>query len=144
MDIVVREPETEPELEQYYDLRWRVLSEPWAQARESGRDEHEREAVHLTAWMDDRLVGVGRLHFNSPDQGQIRYISVEPACAGQGIGGRILRALKQRAAEKNTRCIVLNGRESALGFYRKNGYRPMDRSGRLFNSIEHWWMEKDL
>jgi len=144
MEIEVREPANEQELEQYYDLRWRVLREPWAQARESGRDEHEREAIHLTAWVDGRLVGAGRLHFNSAEQAQIRYMAVEPALTGRGIGSRILRALEQRAAAQAARCIVLNARESALEFYRKHGYRLVDRSGTLFNSIEHWWMEKDL
>lgn len=144
MQIQVREPRTEEEFEQYYDLRWRVLREPWAQARESGRDEHEQEAIHLTAWMDGRLVGAGRLHFHSPEQAQIRYMAVEPAFAGQGIGSLILRGLEERAGRLGAKRVVLNARDSALGFYRKHGYRLVDQSGTLFNSIIHWWMEKDL
>ena len=144
MEIEVREPRTPQELELYYDLRWRVLREPWTKSRESGRDEREREAIHLTAWCGNRLVGVGRVHFNSPEQAQVRYMAVEPDVAGQGIGSLILRGLEERAARRGAKTVVLNAREKALGFYRKHGYRLLDQSGTLFNSIVHWAMEKDL
>jgi len=144
MDIEVREPRTPKDLDLYYDLRWRVLREPWTKARESGRDEHEREAIHLTAWLGGRLVGVGRVHFNSPEQAQIRYMAVEPDCSGQGIGSLILRGLEERAAQRGAKTVVLNARDKALNFYRKHGYRLLDQSGTLFNSIVHWAMEKEL
>src|SRR5690242_15821196 len=108
MQIEVREPRTEDELEQYYNLRWRVLREPWTQARESGRDEHEQEAIHLTAWLGDELLGAGRVHFNSPEQAQIRYMAVEPNHCGQGIGSQILRALEERAAKAGAKSVILN------------------------------------
>lgn len=144
MDIEVREPKPGEEMERYYDLRWRVLREPWTCARESGIDQHEGEAIHLTAWMDGRLVGAGRLHFNSPAEAQIRYMAVEPDCAGRGIGSRILVELEDRARRRGAARAVLNARDSALGFYRKHGYRLVDKSGVLFDSIVHWWMEKEL
>jgi N-acetylglutamate synthase-like GNAT family acetyltransferase len=144
MEIQVREPKPGAEMERYYDLRWRVLREPWTCARESGTDEHEREAIHLTAWMGGRLVGAGRLHLNSSAEAQIRYMAVEPDCAGSGIGSRILRELEERAHNLGAVRVVLNARDTALGFYRKHGYRLVDKSGVLFGSIVHWRMEKDL
>ncbi len=144
MDIEIREPRTAQELEAYYELRWRILREPWTQARESGRDEHESEAVHLTAWAESGLVGVGRVHMVSADQAQIRYMAVEPEYARHGIGGLILGGLEERAARMGARAIVLNARDTALGFYRKHGYRLVDQSSTLFHSIVHWRMQKDL
>ena len=144
MYIEIREPRTAQEIEAYYELRWRILREPWTQARESGKDEHEDNAIHLTAWAGERLVGVGRVHMISPDQAQIRYMAVETGDARRGVGSLILAGLEERAARLGARAIVLNARDTAVGFYRKHGYRLVDQSGTLFNSIVHWLMQKDL
>jgi GNAT superfamily N-acetyltransferase len=144
VNIEIREPRTAEEMEAYYELRWRILREPWTQARESGKDEHESQAIHLTAWAGDELAGVGRVHMISSDQAQIRYMAVEPRYARRGIGGLILAGLEERARRIGARSIVLNARDTALGFYRKHGYRLLDQSGTLFESIVHWKMRKDL
>ena len=70
--VTVREPKGLQEFEQYYDLRWKILREPWAQPPESAKDEHEADAVHLGAWVNGELVGVGRLHFNNA-----RFLEIE-------------------------------------------------------------------
>lgn len=144
MDVDIHEPRNDTEFELYYDLRWRVLREPWTHARESSKDEHERDAVHLGAWCDGRLVGVGRLHFNSPAEAQVRYMAVEPEFAGRGIGGRVLEELEARAATAGAKRVVLNARENALSFYRKHHYAIVGRSETLFDAIVHWCMQKDL
>jgi len=144
VDIEIREPGTAQELEAYYELRWRILREPWTQARESGKDEHESQAIHLTAWSGTELAGVGRVHMISSDQAQIRYMAVEPHYARMGIGGLILAGLEERARQAGAHSIVLNARDTALGFYSKHGYRLLDQSGTLFESIVHWKMRKDL
>src|SRR5580700_4835861 len=120
MDVVIREPCNEEEFKLYYDLRWRILREPWTQSRESERDEYENDATHLMAWSGDGLVGVGRVHFNSPVEAQIRYMAVEPQYAQRGVGGRILMELETRAQRAGAERIVLNAREAAIPFYRKH------------------------
>jgi hypothetical protein len=101
MTIEVRQPRTQEELDLYYDLRWRVLREQWTKSRESGRDEHEENAFHLTAWDGPKLLGTGRLHFNSPDEAQIRCMAVEeaydsgPRTTRPGAGGKIRRVERQ-------------------------------------------------
>ncbi|MGI8741007.1 MAG: GNAT family N-acetyltransferase [Bryobacteraceae bacterium] len=144
MDLAIREPRSEEEFELYYDLRWRILREPWTQSRESGRDEHEQEAIHVMAWRGDTLVGVGRVHFNSPAEAQIRYMAVEPQYSQKGAGGQILMELETRARRAGAERIVLNAREAAIPFYRKHGYALVDQSGTLFDSIVHWSMRKQL
>ncbi|HKD91151.1 MAG TPA: GNAT family N-acetyltransferase [Terriglobales bacterium] len=141
--VTLREPQAN-EMERYYDLRWRVLREPWSQQRGQERDQHETGAIHLGAWADDRLVGVGRLHFIDSHTAQIRYMAVEPELQGQGIGGRLLQELEERARERGTQRIVLNARDRAVNFYRNHGYSVTHSSEVLFNSIPHWEMEKLL
>src|ERR1700722_14599406 len=120
MGIQLREPKTEEEFQLYYDLRWRILREPWTQARESAKDEHEQDAFHIAAWEGDGLVGVGRLHFNSRDESQVRYMAVEEPHAGRGIGSLILEALEAEARRRGAKRIVLNARENAISFYRRH------------------------
>lgn len=144
MAIEVREPRTPEELDLYYDLRWRVLREQWTKARESGRDEHEQDAFHLAAWDGSKLVGTGRLHFNSAEEAQVRCMAVEEAYRSTGVGSLILQALEQRARQQGAKVVMLNGRESAVPFYRKHGYQRMDRTNTLFDLIPHWRMQKDL
>src|ERR1035438_9277260 len=50
MDVQLREPKTEEDFRLYYDLRWRILREPWTRARESAQDEHEDDAFHIMAF----------------------------------------------------------------------------------------------
>jgi len=38
-------PETAVDRERYFDLRWRVLREPWQQPRGSERDDRERREI---------------------------------------------------------------------------------------------------
>lgn len=142
--VVVREPSGASEVDRYYDLRWRVLREPWSQERGQERDEHEREAIHLGAWAGERLLGVGRLHFVTPDTAQIRYMAVEPEMQGRGIGGRILEELEIRARQGGAERIVLNARDRAVRFYRRHGYGVTHSSETLFNAIPHWEMLKTL
>jgi GNAT superfamily N-acetyltransferase len=144
MDLVIREPCSEEDFRRYYDLRWRILREPWTQARESARDEYEKEATHLMACLGDTLVGVGRVHFNSPVEAQIRYMAVEPQHLQKGVGSQILIELEKRARRAGAERIVLNAREAAIPFYRKHGYALVDQSGTLFDSIVHWSMSKRL
>jgi len=144
MAIEVREPRTQQELDLYYDLRWRVLREQWTKSRDSGRDEHEHDAYHLTAWDGSKLVGTGRLHLNTPEEAQVRCMAVEEGYRSRGVGSQILNALEQRARELGAGLVMLNAREGAVSFYQRHDYRLMDQSNTLFNLIPHWRMQKDL
>jgi ribosomal protein S18 acetylase RimI-like enzyme len=142
--VTIRKPRNQKEFEQYYALRWRILREPWDQPRESEKDEHEAGAVHLMAWVEAMLVGVGRLHCNSPAEAQIRYMAVEEKYRNQGVGAQILRELEKRAQQQGARSIVLNARDRAVHFYQKHGYQVQGKAGSLFDSVDHWAMRKEL
>lgn len=144
MVLELREPKTEEELRQYYDLRWRVLRAPWTHERAAATDEYEQQSIHLGAWDGDRLVGTGRLHFLSEDVAQVRSMAVESGLERQGIGSLILKGLETRARQRGVKRIVLNAREAAIPFYRTNQYQLGSQSFTLFNVIDHWQMHKDL
>lgn len=142
-DEFVTTPRTEEEFEKYYDLRWRVLRQPWGQAKGSEKDELEESSFHVMVCGEDgEAVAVGRLHFNSEEQCQIRYMSVEEDCRGKGYGKIVLDRLEQIAKEQGAREIVLNAREGAAGFYEGAGYEITGPGHTLFGSVKHFKMAK--
>ncbi len=140
----IREPKTKKEYEKYYDLRWKILRKPWSQTKGSEKDDLEEQSIHLMAWEKGKPLGVGRVHFNSSKEAQVRYMAVEEDLQGKGVGTMILKALEKNAKRKGADYIVLNARESAVDFYKKHGYRIVGRSHTLFGVIPHYEMRKKL
>lgn len=140
-----RSPQTSFEWEDYFDLRWRILRAPWDQARGSEKDDREETSEHLMiAGPDSRPIAVGRLHFNTPAEAQVRYMAVEPESQGQGLGGRILLEFEKRARAAGATSIILNAREDAQRFYQKHGFTAVGPAATIFDAVKHVRMRKDL
>jgi predicted GNAT family N-acyltransferase len=139
------EPVSPGDLEQYYELRWKILRAPWNQPRGSERDSGDADSTHLMM-IDDRHVAaaVGRLHFNSTREAQVRYMAVAVEQQRRGFGSRMLQALEQQAVTLGAACIVLDARETALGFYARHGYAAEGPGHVLYNYISHIRMRKTL
>ena len=144
MEVKICKPLTMEEFKKYYDLRWKVLRKPWKQPKGSEKDEREKEAIHIMAYIDSQIVGAGRLHFNTEKEAQIRYMAIEKKYRRKGIGSLILKELEKRAKETCAEYIILNAREKAVNFYKKHGYKIVKRTYTLFGSINHWEMQKRL
>ncbi len=144
MEVEICEPQTKKQFEEYYTLRWRLLRKPWNQQRGSEKDERENESIHIAAVIGGKFIGVGRVHFNSKEEAQIRYMAVLDNYRGKGVGSQILGALEARARTKGAKYILLNSREAATGFYEKHGYKIIGSAHMLFGIIPHWKMKKEL
>jgi predicted GNAT family N-acyltransferase len=142
--LEVRLPLSDEEFQQYYDMRWRVLREPWTRPKESEKDEHEEQSVHLAAFRDGQMIGVGRVHLTSAEEAQIRYMAVEEEFRGAGAGGVILSGLEEQARIRGAKVVVLNARSTARGFYERHGYRTLDPHELVIDTIPHWRMSKTL
>jgi predicted GNAT family N-acyltransferase len=139
------EPSTPEDFRHYYRLRWKILRAPWGRPRGSERDALDETALHLMAIDDDQSVaGVGRLHFNTIQEAQIRYMAVTVDVQRKGIGSLLLAALEQQAVALGARRIILDARETALGFYCRHGYTPTGPGRVLYDSIAHVKMNKSL
>ena len=137
MGIIIKQPETEKEFKTYYDLRWRILRQPWQQPKGSEKDDLENESFHVIACDEDnKVIGVGRLHFNNETEAQIRYMAVDPEYTNKGIGKLILETLERKAKQERRQTIVLDARKNAISFYEKNNYKLLKKSHLLFNSIQ--------
>ena len=141
----ITEPATAEEFEQYYELRWKILRAPWKQPRGSECDANDETSTHLMVIDDDnRIIGVGRLHFNSIREAHIRFMAIDVPEQRKGVGSFLLQALESRALQHGASRITLDAREIAMGFYRKQGYSPQGPGHTLFNSIAHVKMTKAL
>ena len=145
MRLTVSEPKIKNEFEKYYDLRWRILRKPWKQPKGTEKDNLEKESIHIIIKNEKRqIIGVGRGHFNSPKEAQIRYMAIEKNKQGKGLGSLILKELEKRLKKRGAKYIVLNARESASKFYEKHGYRIIKKAHTLFGSIPHFKMKKTI
>ena len=141
----VVEPITPEQFEQYYDLRWRILRAPWRQPRGSEKDELENDSIHLmVSDNDNRVIGVGRLHLNSPKQAQIRFMAVETEYQREGIGSKLLLALEEKAKSLGAEEIIFEARANIAGFYKRFGYKTIAPGNTLFGSIYHYKMSKNI
>ncbi|MBI5355624.1 MAG: GNAT family N-acetyltransferase [Candidatus Aenigmarchaeota archaeon] len=135
------EPKTKEDFGKYYELRWRVLRMPLGMPRGSERDELENSSAHVMAVDNGLVVGVGRVHLNSKNEAQIRYMAVDSEKRGKGTGKRILNELERVAARLGAENIILNARVDAIDFYKRYGYQTVGERF-LYIGIEHQKMEK--
>ena len=83
------------------------------------RDEWDPRCDHALAFEPGGgVVGTGRL---LPD-GHVGRMAVLREWRGQGVGGRILVALVERAAERGMTRLVLNAQTHAVPFYSSYGF----------------------
>ena len=138
-------PQTDAEWDKYFDLRWRVLRAPWQQPRGSEKDDREDDSEHLViVGKDSRALAVGRLHFNTPAEAQIRFMAVEPTAQGRGLGSSIFQAFERSARASGATSIVLNAREDVQLFYQRHGFVAVGPAPTLFGVVKHVRMRKEL
>ncbi len=146
--VTIKAPETPEEWEQYYDLRWRMLRQPWQQTPGSEKDELEDVSIHRMAVINknknQQIIAIGRIHFTPNNKAQIRYMAVDNDFRLKGIGKKILQSLEEIALQKKINIIELNARESAITFYQANQYKIIEPAHTLYNKIKHFKMEKTL
>ena len=132
------------EFAKYFSFRWAQLREPLGLPRGSERDSLEDTAFHIAAYDGQSIIGVGRVHLEAEGTARVRYMAVHADYRHRGIGRSILRKLEQFAHDHQVRACWLLARESAVGFYRKNGYVACGVGQSELSSVRHERMEKML
>ena len=74
----IKSPEDNQEWEKYLLFRWEMLRKPLGMSKDSLSDSVEEESFHLMGISKEgRVIASGRVHFNSTDEAQIRYMAVD-------------------------------------------------------------------
>ena len=143
-NIIYRSPRSDTDFEKYYELRWRILRKPWRQLKGSEVNERDKDAFHILAEKDDKVIGVGCIHEIEDRVGRIRFMGIDDDHQKQGIGQTIVKLLEENAKSKNWNRVRLWARENAVNFYLNLGYTIIADGELLFGVIKHKIMEKEL
>lgn len=138
-------PTTPEELDKYYDLRWRVLREPFQRPKGSEQDEYDQVGQHrMVVNQAGDAVAVGRVHFNSAEEAQIRFMAVAPEYRGEGHGVAIIYALELAARNDGAKHVVINSRDNTIGFYKKCGYQVAEEADTVNNPMAEHQLRKSF
>ena len=111
----LRVPQTEEELEAYYQFRWEMLRKPLHQPKGSERDAWDAMAHHQMV-MDEEgnLVAVGRLYINADNEASIRFMAVHPSVQDKGLGTLMAMTLESVARQEGVKRVTCSAREDAV------------------------------
>jgi len=70
----------------------------------------------------DRVIACGRIHMNTSNEAQIRYMGVSLNHRRTGLGSNMICRLEDVGRVKGAKKIVLNARAEAIKFYESLGY----------------------
>jgi len=140
------QPRSTEDYENYFELRWRILRKPWNQPKGSEQDLDENSAYHIMAVDEHQVIGVARLQFTDQQntRAQLRYMAVDEAFQGKGVGRQIVKHMEQYAREQAAETLFFHARDNAQGFYKKLGYQVDKKSYLLFGTVQHYEMSKRL
>ena len=143
-NILFKSPSSSEEFKEYDLFRWEILRKPIGKSIGSLKDEYEDSSYHLIGVIDNKIIACGRLHFNSDNEAQIRYMAIDENFQRKGIGVKIIELLEAEAKKKQINKIVLNARNHVIKFYSKSGYRAVRKYEGSDTGIPHTTMEKIL
>ena len=119
----IRSPASEKEWETYDSFRWEVLRKPLKMAHIPLKDNLEEVSIHLMGVTSEgKVLACGRLHLNTSEEAQIRYMGVSEDLRRSGIGSKMINKLEEEAINQGANQIMLNARENAVAFYKSLGY----------------------
>jgi predicted GNAT family N-acyltransferase len=122
----IKSPENEEEWDSYLLFRWEILRKPLGMSKDSLADSIEDESFHLMGIDEQKnVIASGRVHFNSENEAQIRYMAVDENFKRKGVGTKIVKELENYALSKGMVSMILNARENAISFYLSLGYQEV-------------------
>ena len=122
----IKSLENEEEWDNYLLFRWEILRKPLGMSKDSLADSIEDESFHLMGIDEEKnVIASGRVHFNSENEAQIRYMAVDENFKRKGVGTEIVKELEKYALSKGKVSMILNARENAISFYLSLGYEEV-------------------
>lgn len=142
----IRSPKNKEEWDQYFGLRYEVMSKPSGYPKNTVHEEKDSESFHVAAFNNNEIIGVGRLHYDDNDLsvGYVRFMAVAVDQRSKGIGSAVLSEIEKIAKTNGSKKIKLKARETAIKFYEKNGYEVVDKCTEKFFKTPHWNMVKQI
>ncbi|ETV94900.1 hypothetical protein H310_11551 [Aphanomyces invadans] len=124
-------------------LREEVLRKPLGMVLDRNAVATEATDIHIGVYSDDELVAYALLRPAHPIA-WMKQVAVSPAVQGKGLGRSLIEAFEARAIKEGFHSIHLHARETAVGFYLKLGYAPVDNDTFMQVGIPHRHMFKTI
>ncbi|MHA6480703.1 GNAT family N-acetyltransferase [Paenibacillus sp. strain BS8-2] len=108
-------------------------------------DPGTRDMAFAIAYLNGRPVGCGGIRSLDADIAELKRFYVEPDARRGGIAAKVYGFLEKRAIELgHTRLRLETGEPQfeSIGFYRKQGFYPIERFGEYINCESSYCMEK--
>jgi predicted GNAT family N-acyltransferase len=131
------------EYELMVQLRYEILRKPLNLHFDKKELEKEKDDILIGAFDDGRILGCCLLTPKTRHEIRLRQMAVQNNLQGKGIGASIMNFAENISRDKGYEIISMHARKSAVGFYKRLGYKIV---GEEFNelSIPHFKMEKKL
>lgn len=144
--IQIKSPRTKEEFKAYYDLRYKVLREPWGQPRGTEKDDYEPISQHFVAVNDQNGEVVGCVKFFEKESGiaWVSHLAVKTALQRTGIGKQLLSYIEGQARDQGFKKIGCQSRLNTTTYFEKAGYKVHGLPTRYFGTTQVVWMEKEL
>ncbi len=141
--LIVKQSETEEELEAAIAVRFRVFVDEQSIPPEEELDEADATATHAIAICQGEVVGTGRLVERHGGDALIGRMAVDAQWRRRGVGGEILKFLEDAARKQGLTRSVLHAQEYVKSFYAAHGYQ---QHGDTFLEVDipHVEMRKEL
>lgn len=125
------------------ELRQKVLRTPLNLTFSEAELAAESNQIHVVAMKEDKVLGVLALLRLENGLIKMRQVAVNPEDAGNGIGKSMVIYAEELAKNEGFRLMVLNARQTAVGFYKRLNYNQV---GEQFNEVglPHFKMEKAI
>ncbi len=122
-------------------LRYKILREPLGLKYAYDDLLKEVNQIHFAAIKENEVIGICLLQKVDAHQAKLRQFAVTEGCQKSGIGKALLLFAEAYAQQQHFFEIILHARQSAMGFYEKNGYTVM---GDIFYEVglPHYKMQK--
>lgn len=132
-----------PEYHKMVKLRDEILRKPLGLAFSREDLEKEKDDILVGAFDDDLILACCMLTKIDAETVRLRQMAVRKNQQGKGIGHSMMLFAETLARDKGYKKLMMHARDTAIGFYEKQGYKL---KGEQFIevSIPHHVMEKLL
>jgi len=142
--LIIRKPLSPEDYELMYDLRWRVLTEPWNHPRGSEKDDSDTESYPFIVTLNEKIVAIARFHIANEGEGCIEYLAVEKEYRKKRIASKLMRYIEGFSISLGLTDIILIAWKTAKEFFEKIDYEIIREGPILFNEFERLVMRKML
>jgi len=111
------------EYQQMLMLRREILRKPLALDFSISDLEADKQDILIGAFDDGRIMGCCMLTQESNNTIRLRQMAVKNTIQGKGVGQQILRFAEILAKDKGYKILSMHARDTAIGFYEKQGYK---------------------